>query len=241
MDSQEQIMLQIRNADQRGHANHGWLNSYHTFSFASYFEPEQMGWGPLRVINDDTVAPGAGFPTHAHQNMEIISYVLEGALEHKDTLGTGSVIKPGDVQMMTAGSGIAHSEYNHSQAEPVHFLQIWVLPNQQDLPPSYQQRYFAAEEKRGQLRLVVSPDGRDGSLRIHQDVAIYSALLDGDEQLEWTPAAHRKGYLHVARGSVELNGQPLRAGDGVKVQDEPRLQLMQGQQAEVLWFDLPPR
>lgn len=234
-------MLQIRKADDRGHANHGWLNSYHTFSFASYFERDHMGWGPLRVINDDTVAPGAGFPTHAHQNMEIISYVLEGALEHKDTLGTGSVIRPGDVQMMSAGSGIAHSEYNHSQTAPVHFLQIWVLPNQQEIAPSYQQSYFAEQEKRGQLRLVVSPDGRDGSLRIHQDVAIYSALLDGDEQFEWSQAAHRRGYLHVARGSVQLNGQPLLAGDGVKVQDEPRLQLTQGQQAEVLWFDLSPR
>lgn len=233
-------MLQIRTAAQRGHAEHGWLNSFHTFSFAGYYDASQMGWGPLRVINDDTVAAGAGFPTHGHQDMEIISYVLEGALEHKDTIGTGSVIVPGDVQMMTAGSGIAHSEYNASKSEPVHFLQIWVIPAQAGLSPNYQQRRFADEEKRGKWRLAVSPDGRDGSLQIHQDASIYSALLDGAERIEWALEVPRKGYLHVARGSVTLNGLVLQAGDGVKVQDEPRLLLTDGQQAELLWFDLPP-
>lgn len=233
-------MLNVRKANERGHADHGWLNSYHTFSFASYFDPNHMGWGPLRVINDDTVAGGGGFPTHGHRDMEIISYVLEGALEHKDTLGTGSVIVPGDVQLMSAGTGIAHSEFNHSDREPVHFLQIWVMPEQNGLRPSYQQRRFEAEEKRGKLRLLVSPDGRDGSLSIHQDVAIYSALIDGDEQVEWVQTAPRLGYIHVARGSVKLDGYPLQAGDGVKVQGDSRLLLSEGAAAEVLFFDMVP-
>lgn len=233
-------MLQVRKASERGHANHGWLDSHHTFSFASYFDPDHMGWGPLRVINDDTVAGGGGFPTHGHREMEIISYVLGGALEHKDTLGTGSVIVPGDVQLMSAGTGIAHSEFNHSDQNPVHFLQIWVIPSQAGVRPSYQQRRFADEEKRGKLRLVVSPDGREGSLSIHQDVAIYTSLIDGEEQVEWAQTASRKGYIHVARGSVKLDGYPLQAGDGVKVQGSTRLQLTEGSQAEVLFFDLPP-
>ena len=233
-------MLQVRKANERGHANHGWLDSYHTFSFASYFDPQHMGWGPLRVINDDTVAGGGGFPTHGHRDMEIISYVLDGALEHKDTLGTGSVIVPGDVQLMSAGTGIAHSEFNHSRQEPVHFLQIWVMPERDGLRPSYQQRRFEEEEKRGKLRLVVSPDGRDGSLSIHQDVAIYSALIDGTEQVEWTQSAARLGYIHVARGSVKLDGYPLHAGDGVKVQGASQLRLTEGEQAEVLFFDMAP-
>jgi redox-sensitive bicupin YhaK (pirin superfamily) len=233
-------MLQVLKANQRGHADHGWLNSWHTFSFASYYNPEQMGFSALRVINDDTVAGGGGFPTHSHGDMEIISYVLEGALEHKDTIGTGSVIRPGDVQMMEAGRGIAHSEFNHSDSEPVHFLQIWIYPDRQGLEPSYQQRHFSAEEKRGKLRLVVSPDGRDGSLRIHQDASLYAALVDGDEVVEWSQAEGRKGYLHVARGNVELNGYPLAAGDGVKVVGATDLKLSGGAEAEVLWFDLPP-
>jgi redox-sensitive bicupin YhaK (pirin superfamily) len=234
-------MLQVLKANQRGHADHGWLNSWHTFSFASYYNPEQMGFSALRVINDDTVAGGGGFPTHSHGDMEIISYVLEGALEHKDTIGTGSVIRPGDVQMMEAGRGIAHSEFNHSGNEPVHFLQIWIYPDRQGLEPSYQQQHFSAEEKRGKLRLVVSPDGRDGSLRIHQDASLYAALVDGDEVVDWSQPEGRKGYLHVARGSVELNGYPLAAGDGVKVVGATELKLSGGAEAEVLWFDLPPQ
>jgi redox-sensitive bicupin YhaK (pirin superfamily) len=234
-------MLQVLKANQRGHADHGWLNSWHTFSFASYYNPEQMGFSALRVINDDTVAGGGGFPTHSHGDMEIISYVLEGALEHKDTIGTGSVIRPGDVQMMEAGRGIAHSEFNHSEREPVHFLQIWIYPDRQGLEPSYQQQHFSAEEKRGKLRLMVSPDGRDGSLRIHQDASLYAALVDGDEVVDWSQPEGRKGYLHVARGSVELNGYPLAAGDGVKVVGATELKLSGGAEAEVLWFDLPPQ
>jgi redox-sensitive bicupin YhaK (pirin superfamily) len=233
-------MLQVLKANQRGHANHGWLNSWHTFSFAHYYNPEQMGFSALRVINDDTVARGAGFTTHSHSDMEIISYVLDGALEHKDTLGTGSVIRPGDVQMMEAGHGISHSEFNHSHSEPVHFLQIWILPDRKGLTPSYQQRHFSSEEKRGKLRLVVSPDGREDSLRIHQDASLYAALVDGEEEIAWSQQNGRNGYLHVARGSVLLNGYPLEAGDGVKVFGGADLKLSDGAQAEVLWFDLPP-
>lgn len=232
-------MLEIRRAQERGRANFGWLNSHHTFSFGHYFDPEQMGWGPLRVINDDTVAPGKGFGTHPHDNMEIISYVLEGALEHKDTIGTGSVIRPGDVQMMEAGTGIAHSEYNHSPEEPVHFLQIWLMPNKNGIRPSYQQRHFEEIEKRGRLRVIVSPDARDGSLRIQQDAVIYSALLDGDERIEWSHDPQRKAYLHVARGALKVNGQEVAAGDGIKIVGESRLVLEKGNKAEVLLFDLP--
>ncbi len=234
-------MLEIRHAQARGHANHGWLNSYHTFSFADYFDPAEMGWGPLRVINDDTVAGGQGFGTHPHRNMEIISYVLEGALEHRDTIGTGSVMRPGDVQMMEAGSGIAHSEFNHSATEPVHFLQIWIMPNKAGIEPSYQQRHFAEAEKRGKLRLIVSPDGRDDSLRIQQDASVYSALLDGEEAITWTKEASRLAYLHVARGELRVNGLAVSAGDGIKIAGETRLVLEQGKQAEVLLFDLPNR
>jgi len=232
-------MLQVRKAQDRGHANHGWLNSYHTFSFANYFDASQMGWGPLRVINDDTVAPGKGFGTHSHRDMEIISYVLEGALEHKDTLGTGSVIRPGDVQVMEAGDGIAHSEFNQSATEPVHFLQIWIMPNKTGIKPSYQQRYFDDTEKRGKLKLVVSPDDHDNSLTIHQDALIYSALLDGNEIIKWTHDSKRKAYIHVARGSLNVNGVSVSEGDGIKISDEEQLVLAEGRSAEILLFDFP--
>jgi redox-sensitive bicupin YhaK (pirin superfamily) len=231
-------MLQVRKANERGHARFDWLNSFHTFSFGEYHDPEQMGWGPLRVINDDTVAPGEGFPTHSHSNMEIISYVLEGELAHKDTIGTGSVIRPGDVQMMEAGTGIAHSEFNNSDKARVHFLQIWVIPDRSG-PPTYQQRQFSDDEKRGKFRVVVSPDGRDESLNIRQDVLLYSALIDGDESIEWKLDPARPAYVHIARGAVTLNGMDLDAGDGVRIAGEPSLKLENGSDAEVLLFDLP--
>ncbi len=234
-------MLQTRKANERGHANFDWLNSYHTFSFGHYHDPSQMGWGPLRVINDDTVDPGAGFPTHSHSNMEIISYVLDGALSHKDTIGTGSVIRPGDVQMMEAGTGIAHSEFNHSNEQPVHFLQIWVVPDRAGIKPSYQQQHFSEQEKRGKFRVLISPDGHDGSLRIQQDMTMSNALIDGDETIEWKMDASRKAYVHIARGRATVNGIVMSAGDGLKVADESILRFEQGIEAEVLLFDLPPR
>jgi redox-sensitive bicupin YhaK (pirin superfamily) len=232
-------MLQLRKAADRGHARHGWLNSHHTFSFAEYFDPDQMGWSALRVINEDTVQPAQGFGTHGHRDMEIISYVLEGALEHKDSMGSGSVIRPGDVQVMSAGTGVRHSEFNHSSSEPVHFLQIWIVPKFTGVKPNYQEKFFDAAEKRGKLRLVASTDGRDGSLSIVQDAAIYAALLDGDERIEHPVAAGRHAYLHVARGELTLNGQALVAGDGVKIADETALILADGKNAEVLLFELP--
>jgi redox-sensitive bicupin YhaK (pirin superfamily) len=233
-------MLQVRKANERGHAQFDWLNSFHTFSFGDYHDPKQMGWGPLRVINDDTVAAGEGFPKHPHSNMEIISYVLEGALAHEDTIGTGSVIRPGDVQMMEAGTGIAHSEFNNSDKEPVHFLQIWVVPNRSGAP-SYQQRHYSEDEKRGKFRVVVSPDGRDESLSIRQDVSLYSALIDGDESIEWKLDLARPAYVHIARGTVTLNGMGLGAGDGVRIAGESSLKFENGSDAEVLLFDLPPQ
>ena len=232
-------MMQLRKAADRGHARHGWLNSHHTFSFAEYFDPDQMGWSALRVINEDTVQPAQGFGTHSHRDMEIISYVLEGALQHKDSMGSGSVIRPGDVQVMSAGTGVRHSEFNHSSSEPVHFLQIWIVPKFTGVKPNYQEKFFDAAEKRGKLRLVASTDGRDGSLSIVQDAAIYAALLDGDERIEHPVAAGRHAYLHVARGELTLNGQALAAGDGVKIADETALILADGKNAEVLLFELP--
>ncbi|WP_028535655.1 pirin family protein [Paludibacterium yongneupense] len=232
-------MMQFRRADERGHANHGWLDSHHTFSFADYYDPAHMGWSALRVINDDVVSPDGGFPTHAHREMEIISYVLDGALEHKDSLGTGSVIVPGDVQLMSAGTGIAHSEFNHSATEQVHFLQIWVHPKQSGLTPAYQQRHYPDTAKRGRLHLLVSPDGRDDSLLVHQDLYLYAALIEGKEKITWTLEDGRKGYLHVARGEVTLNGHVMRAGDGVKLQGALPLVLDAGLAAEILLFDLP--
>ena len=234
-------MLQIRKAADRGHANHGWLNSHHSFSFANYYDPAHMGWSALRVINDDTVSPGNGFGTHPHRDMEIISYVLEGELAHKDTLGTGSVIRPGDVQMMSAGTGIAHSEYNPSSTAPVHFLQVWIIPEKTGVAPAYQQRRIEDDEKRGKLRLVVSADGREDSLTLHQDASLYCALLDGAEVIEHAMDPARKGYVHVARGTLTVNGVALSAGDGARISEESLLRLEKGQQAEVLVFDLPPR
>ncbi|VVD67979.1 pirin family protein [Pandoraea cepalis] len=233
-------MMDIRKAADRGVANHGWLNSHHTFSFANYYDPKQVGFSDLLVINDDRVAPAQGFGKHPHRDMEIFSYVLEGALEHKDTMGTGSVIEPGDVQLMSAGRGVAHSEFNHSPTSPVHFLQIWIVPNQAGIAPEYQQQHFTPEEKRGQLRLIISPDGSDNSLHIHQDARVYAGLFDGDESATLTLAPNRYAYVHVARGGVSLNGVALAEGDGVRVRNETALTLSHGTNAEVLVFDLRP-
>lgn len=231
-------MIVLRRAQDRGHANHGWLDSYHTFSFADYYDPKEMGFGSLRVINEDRVQAGMGFGTHPHRDMEIISYVLEGALEHKDSIGTGSVIRPGDVQRMSAGTGVRHSEFNGSKSDLVHFLQIWIQPNVRGVEPSYEQKTFSDADKRGRLRLVASPDGADGSVRIHQDARLYATLLDGAQTVSHDLAAQRLAYVHVARGSVELNGERLRAGDGAKIDQEARVVLSNGEQAEVLLFDL---
>jgi quercetin 2,3-dioxygenase len=233
-------MITVRHAGERGIANHGWLDSRHTFSFGHYYDPKHMGFGPLRVINEDRVQPGGGFDTHGHRDMEIISYVLEGALEHKDSIGTGSVIRPGDVQVMSAGTGIRHSELNHSNQEPVHFLQIWVLPDEQGLKPRYDQKTFPDAEKRGRLRLVGSPDGRDGSIVIHQDADIYASLLDSGEAVTHVFEPARKGWVQVVRGTVNVNGEAVSAGDGVAVKDEPGLTITaRANGSEVLVFDLP--
>jgi hypothetical protein len=231
-------MLTIRKARDRGHANHGWLNSHHTFSFADYYDPRHMGHGNLRVINDDTVAPGKGFGTHPHRDMEIISYVLDGAMEHKDSMGNGSVIRPGDVQRMSAGTGVTHSEFNHSAVEPVHFLQIWILPNARDHAPGYEQKFFASEDKRGRLRLVASATGRDGSVSLNQDADVYAGLFDGAETATFTAGPWRDLWIHVARGSLLVNGQTLDAGDGAAVSGEEELRFENGQDAEVLLFDM---
>ena len=231
-------MLTLRKASDRGAADHGWLKSFHTFSFANYRDLNQQGFSDLLVINDDRVAPGKGFGQHPHRDMEIFSYVLEGALEHKDTLGTGSVIRPGDVQLMSAGSGVAHSEYNHSATQPVHFLQIWIVPEVSGATPRYQQEHFSAEKKRGRLQLIISPTGEQGSLLVRQNARVYAALIDGDETATLELAANRYAYVHVASGSVQLNGLQLQAGDGVRVREEQLLTLSNGINAEVLVFDL---
>ncbi len=218
----------------------GWLYSRHTFSFGDYNDPQHMGFGPLRVINEDRVSPGQGFGTHGHRDMEIISYVLEGALEHKDSIGTGSVIRPGDVQVMSAGTGIRHSEFNHSKTEPVHFLQMWIVPDREGIAPRYEQKTFADAEKRGQLRLVGSSDGRDGSIVIHQDVELFAAILDAGERATHSLRTGRKAWLQVVRGSIEANGRRLNAGDGAAAQDEAALTLDgQFDSTEILLFDLP--
>lgn len=232
-------MLQIRKSATRGQANHGWLNSLHTFSFANYYDPRYTSFGPLRVINEDKVIGGQGFGTHSHSNMEIVSYVLGGALEHKDSMGTGSVLRYGDVQRMSAGSGVSHSEFNHSKTETVHFLQIWLFPDTQDIEPSYEETHFAPDTKRGQLRLVVSEDGRDGSLKIHQNARIYAGLFDGDEQARLELAPGRGSYVQVARGQVKVNGITLDTGDALQIRDEAQVTLENGRDAEVLVFDLP--
>ena len=233
-------MLEVRKANDRGVANHGWLNSRHTFSFGSYFDPRQQGFSDLLVINDDQVQPGKGFGTHSHSDMEIFSYVLEGELEHKDSMGTGSIIKPGDVQMMSAGTGIQHSEFNPSQSDSVHFLQIWIVPNQKNVTPRYRQVHFDKASKRGKLRLIISPDGQDGSLSVYQDTKVYSGLFDGQEsaQLELNP--DRFTYLHVAKGGLEINGYHFHAGDGARIRKERTLTFGQGNQSEILLFDLRP-
>lgn len=232
-------MQQIRRSEERGHGDHGWLNSYHSFSFGDYFDPEHVEFGPLRVINEDRVVPGAGFGAHGHRDMEIISYVLAGQLAHKDSLGNGSTIRPGDVQRMSAGSGVRHSEFNPSNSEGVHFLQIWIQPNVQGIAPSYEEKRFAEAEKRGRLRLIASPDGREGSVRIHQDARLLAGLFDGDETAELALAPQRRGYVHVARGRVEVNGTALAAGDALMLDEVPAVRIAQGADAEVLVFDLP--
>ena len=232
-------MLQIRQSSERGVADHGWLKSHHTFSFGHYHDPAHTGFGPLLVINEDTVQPGRGFGTHAHQDMEIISYVLEGALAHQDSMGNGSVLRYGDVQRMSAGTGVRHSEFNGSQSELVHFLQIWIQPNEQGIAPSYEEKHFTAASKQGQLRLIASSDGRDGSVLIHQDAAIYAAILDGSQQAQHALAAGRTGYVHLVRGRLVVNGTALVAGDALKVTGEHLVRLAQGEAAEVLVFDLP--
>jgi len=232
-------MLTVRKADERGHANHGWLDTWHTFSFADYQDPRHMGYGPLRVINDDTVQPGQGFGTHGHRDMEIITYVLEGALEHKDSMNNGSIIRPGNVQRMSAGTGVRHSEFNPSRAEGVHFLQIWIEPSVTGVRPSYEEKQFGPAEKKGQLRLIAAPDGRAGSVTIHQDAYVYAAVLDGKDAVTHRLAPGRRAYLHVARGSIEVNGTPLKGGDGVKISGESEISLARVAQAEVLLFDLP--
>jgi redox-sensitive bicupin YhaK (pirin superfamily) len=231
-------MLEIRKSEDRGHANHGWLDSHHTFSFAGYYDENHMGFGPLRVINEDRVNAGGGFGTHAHRDMEIISYVLEGELAHKDSMGTGSVIRPGDVQRMSAGSGVRHSEFNHAKDQTTHFLQIWIQPNVNGIPPSYEEKHFAADEKRGRLRLIASSDGADGSVLIHQDAKLYAGLFDGAEAASLPLAAGRRAYVHVARGAVEVNGVALKTGDALKVADVSTIDVTNGEAAEVLVFDL---
>ncbi len=232
-------MLTIRPANERGHLDHGWLHSHHSFSFGGYYDPRHMGISNLRVINDDRVAPGRGFGTHGHKDMEIISYVLDGALEHKDSMGNGSVIRPGDVQRMSAGTGVAHSEYNHSASEPVHFLQIWLEPNKLGVEPAYDQQHFPAETRRNRLTLMVSPDGREGSIATHQDALIYGGLLGPSDRREHHLAPGRKGYLHVARGNVAVNDIILRDGDGLALEREETIRLECAETAEILLFDLP--
>jgi redox-sensitive bicupin YhaK (pirin superfamily) len=231
-------MNALRKSNERGYADHGWLKSFHTFSFAGYYDPKNMGYGPLRVINEDRVAPGEGFGKHPHRDMEIISYVLDGELEHKDSMGTGSIIRPGDVQRMSAGTGVTHSEYNPSPKNGVHFLQIWIEPEANGIKPSYEQKYFAPEEKRGKLRLLASPDGRDGSVTIHQDAELYATLVDGAEKVTHQLEDGRRAYVHVARGAVTVNGQALGSGDALKVDGEKQVVIEKGDNAEVLLFDL---
>jgi len=232
-------MIEIRRSNERGFADHGWLKSFHSFSFAEYFDPQHVEFGPLRVINEDRVVAGAGFGTHAHRDMEIISYVLEGALEHKDSMGNGSIIRPGDVQRMSAGSGVTHSEFNPSRSEGVHFLQIWIQPGRRGIAPGYEEKKFSAEEKRGRLRLIASPDRAQGSVLIHQDARVYAGLFDGAENATLPIAAGRGVYVHVARGSVKANDAALQAGDAMKATGVRSVTLQDGHDAEVLVFDLP--
>jgi hypothetical protein len=231
-------MLQLRRSRDRGYADHGWLKSFHSFSFADYYDPEHMGWGNLRVINEDRIAPGTGFGTHGHRDMEIISYVLHGNLAHKDSIGNVKGIPPGDVQRMSAGTGVMHSEFNHAPNETTHFLQIWIEPNTRGIAPGYEQKTFPDESKRGRLRLVASPDGAEGSVVVHADARVWAGLFDGDENAALALDAARKGYVHVVRGEVEVNGQKLAAGDAALLEKESRVTLSAGRDAEVLVFDL---
>jgi hypothetical protein len=231
-------MMILRRSDERGHADHGWLDSHHTFSFGDYHDPEFMGFRALRVINEDRVAPGAGFPTHPHRDMEIISYVLGGQIAHKDSMGTGSVIRPGEVQRMSAGTGVTHSEFNASKTEPLHFLQIWIIPERRGLSPSYEQKSYSEEERRGRLRLVASRDGRDGSVTVHQDVALYAGLLEPGQTVERPIAPGRHAWVQVARGEIELFGERLVAGDGAAVTEEAVIKITGRAPSEILVFDL---
>lgn len=232
-------MLEIRRSQDRAFYDHGWLKSFHSFSFAEYFDPRHTQFGALRVINEDRVAPGMGFGTHGHRDMEIISYVLEGALAHRDSMGNGSVIHPGDVQRMSAGSGVRHSEFNGSQSEDVHFLQIWIIPDQQGIDPGYEQKHFAVADRRGRLRLIAAPKGAEGAVTLHQDARLYAGLFDGEEAASLPLSAQRIGYVHVARGSATVNGQPLNSGDALKLTKTQEVKIEAGKDAEVLVFDLP--
>jgi quercetin 2,3-dioxygenase len=232
-------MMIVRPAGERGHADHGWLNSRHSFSFSDYYDPAHMGFRILRVLNDDRVAPGQGFGTHPHRDMEIVSYVLEGALEHRDSIGTGSVIVPGDVQRMSAGTGVRHSEFNGSKTDPVHFLQIWLLPAENGIAPGYEQKAFTAEDKRGRLRVVATPDGRDGSVTIHADAVIYAGLFGSGERAELALPRGRHAWVHVARGKARVNGRDLGEGDGAALSQETAVVVEGIEDAEVLVFDLP--
>ena len=231
-------MLTLRRSEDRGYADHGWLKSHHSFSFAEYHDPAHMGFGNLRVINEDRIAPGTGFGVHGHRDMEIVSYVLDGALAHKDSMGNGAAIVPGEVQRMSAGSGVRHSEFNHAPNDTTHFLQIWIEPNQRGIEPSYEQKGFAEADKRGRLRLVASPDGQDGSVTIHADAAMYAGLFDGAETARLALDPQRKAYVHLVRGELEVNGQRLAGGDAAVLGGETSLTLEKGKDAEVLVFDL---
>jgi redox-sensitive bicupin YhaK (pirin superfamily) len=232
-------MNTIRRASERGHAEHGWLNSYHSFSFADYYDPQHVEFGPLRVINEDRVASGAGFGTHPHRDMEIISYVLSGKLAHKDSLGNGSVIGPGDVQRMSAGTGVRHSEFNASPTEQLHFLQIWIKPDVFGIDPSYEEKHFTDGDRQGRLLLIASPDGREGSVLIHQDALIYAGRFDGEERASLELKRTRRSYVHVVRGEVWVNGVELKSGDALKITDSAEVRIEEGRAAEVLVFDLP--
>lgn len=231
-------MIKIRKSEERGHLNHGWLDTYHSFSFDQYFDPAHMHWRALRVINEDRVAGGKGFPTHSHRDMEIVTYILSGALEHRDSMGSGSTIRPGDVQRMTAGTGVSHSEFNPSPDEAVHLLQIWIVPSAKKLPPSYEQKFFTDAERTGRLRLIASEDGSDGSVQIHQDARLYAAIIEAEDTLTHELGADRYGWLQIARGNVTLNDVELNQGDGAAISQESELKITAGDQAEVLLFDL---
>lgn len=232
-------MITLRPATERGHANHGWLDSWHSFSFADYHDPRHVHWGPLRVINEDRVQAGQGFGTHSHRDMEIISYVLDGSLAHKDSMGNAASIVPGEVQRMSAGTGVTHSEYNHEADRTTHFLQIWIIPDRQSIRPGYEQKAYPEADKRGCLRLVASPDGGDGSVRIHQDARMYAGLFDAGEDAALDIAPGRLAYVHMARGRAVVNGHALSAGDALLYADEPRVEIERGDGAEILVFDLP--